>query len=119
MNKKKVFFRFFAKIYYLDQKEKNSVSINDFRNWNHNKKYDNFFEKINEFDLIKNSQPYAKSDHQNKRLYELFKYAVSSKVVFDATIHKIFENLTFGWININEGFFFQSFLIVLHICCNF
>lgn len=77
MNVKKTFFRFFAKIYYLDQKEKKSVSLQDFLNWKSNDKYDDFFEKINKFTPIKTSTPYVKSNSQNKRIYELFKYAVS------------------------------------------
>lgn len=77
MEAKKAFFRFFAKLYYLNEEEKNNLSIQDFLNWKTNKKYEDFFKKVNKFKHIRKFKPYAKNDIQSKRLYELFKYTVS------------------------------------------
>lgn len=77
MNEKKVFFRYFTKLYYLDRKENGGFCIKDFQKLKNNLNYVDFFKKVNEFVLIQGLKPFANNDIQKKRVYELFKYAVS------------------------------------------
>lgn len=78
MYNKKVFVRFFTKLYYLDRKENKGLSINNFQKLKTNLNYEDFFNKINEFVFILGSNPLANNFVQKKRVFELFKYTVSN-----------------------------------------
>lgn len=75
---RETFFVLFAKIYYLDLKKKNNISLNDFKNWKTNILFLDFFEKVNKVitGFGKRVRPNKK---QIKRLYSLFKKVVSLK----------------------------------------
>lgn len=75
---KETFFVLFAKIYYLNLKEKNNISLNDFKNWKTNILFLNFFEKVNKV-ITEFGKKVRPNNKQIKRSYSLFKTVVSIK----------------------------------------
>lgn len=79
-----------AKLYFLNLKETEKVSIDKFKNWKNNELFADFFLKLNK-NIIFFGKKISPTYKQKKRLYSLFKKVVS-------TSSKIYKNL---WTNRN------------------
>lgn len=73
---KSTLFRIFGKLYFLKRKEEGKV-INDFLKWKNNSLFDDFFAKAKKISSLKGLISFGESDAHKKKLFYLFKYAVS------------------------------------------